>query len=60
MSPEGFAQSVKYMEPLSKHGFPISTKNTKNLTKSDVKLLILAKRNDEITVNQQPNCISSQ
>jgi hypothetical protein len=50
MSPEGFAQSVKYMEPLSKHGFPISTKNTKNLTKSDVKLLILAKRNDEITL----------
>jgi hypothetical protein len=47
MSPQGFAQSVKYMEPLSAHGFPLSSKDANKLSKADMKLLILTKKKKE-------------
>ena len=40
MSPQGFSQSVKYMEPLSSHGFPLLGKDASQLSKGEVKLLI--------------------
>ena len=44
MSPQGFAQSVKYMEPLSSHGFPLLGKDASKLSKGEAKLLILARK----------------
>ena len=48
MSPQGFAQSVKYMEPLSSHGFPLLGKDASKLSKGEAKLLILARKKNEL------------
>ena len=48
MSPQGFSQSVKYMEPLSSHGFPLLGKDASQLSKGEVKLLILEKKKNDL------------